>query len=149
MIYDRTEYDVLQAKKIRDEKVKTFQELTEEEIAILERGFFTIRTIRRIEEKQIELRSAFNEAGYYNTEIDSKSWVDGEIFYYGDIVRLIENNKILRDAFYILAEEIGKPKARYHYEDINKIEKMLHELEEAVTDMTSRYRRCGTFNCGG
>ena len=38
MIYDRTEYDVSQAKKIRDEKVKTFQELTEEEIRILERG---------------------------------------------------------------------------------------------------------------
>ena len=123
--------------------------MTEEEIGILERGFFTIRTIRRIEEKQIELRSAFNEAGYYNTEIASKSWVDGEIFYYGDLVRLIENNKILRDAFYILAEEIGKPKARCHYEDINKIEKMLQELEAAVTDMTSRYRRCGTFNCGG
>lgn len=149
MIYDRTEYDVSQAKKIRDEKVKTFQELTEEEIRILERGFVTIRTICRIEEKQIELRRAFNEAGYYNTEISSKSWADGEIFYYGDLVRLIKNNNILRDAFYILTEEIGKPKARYHYEDVNKIEKILHELEVAVTDMTRRYRRCGTFNCGG
>ena len=60
MIFDRTASDVDAAIKIRDEKVKSYQELTEEDVDILERGFITLNTINRIEEKQSELKSLLN-----------------------------------------------------------------------------------------
>ena len=63
MIYDRTEESVKKAIEIRENKVKSGQELSAEDIAILERGFITIDTISRIEGKQDELKSVFSEMG--------------------------------------------------------------------------------------
>ena len=52
MIFDRTQNDVDTAIRLRREKVQTFQELTESEIVILEKGTLTINTLNRIESKQ-------------------------------------------------------------------------------------------------
>ena len=74
MIFDRTQNDVDTAIRLRNEKAKTFQELTESEIAILEKGTMTINTLNRIENKQEELKNLFNEMGYWNTPMTNKVW---------------------------------------------------------------------------
>ena len=65
MIFDRTAADVEEAIRIRKEKVQKMQDLTEEEINILERGTLTINTLNRIEEKQEELKNLFEQDFYF------------------------------------------------------------------------------------
>jgi hypothetical protein len=149
MIYDRTEESVKKAIEIRENKVKSGQELSAEDIAILERGFITIDTISRIEGKQDELKSVFSEMGYYNVPIVHKLWGEGGYFLKSDLERIVKNNKVLKNAYYVFATTPTDATPRTYFEDLNKIEKMLYDLERMVDDMKSRFKRCGTFNCGG
>ena len=110
MIYNRTENDIETARNLIETKVKNFEELTEDEVAKIERGTFTVNTLNRIEQKQAELKTLFNDIGYWNTPIT--------------------------------------PPISYHYNDINALEKILYDLENMVNDMKTRYRQCGTFECG-
>ena len=73
MIFNRTENDVDKAIKIRAEKVQKFQELTDSDIESLEKGMLTINTLNRIEEKHLELKNLFNNLGYWDTNIITKT----------------------------------------------------------------------------
>ena len=55
MIYNRTENDIETARNLIETKVKNFAELTEDDVAKIERGTFTVNTLNRIEQKQAEL----------------------------------------------------------------------------------------------
>lgn len=148
MIFDRTQKDVEDAVKIRNEKVKTNQVLTEEEIATLERGMLTVNSLNRIEGKQEELRNIFNSMGYWNTPIITKTWDPTEIFNIHDFQRIINNTNILRDAFFVYSSTPKTPKISYHFEDINSLERILFDLEEIEINTKKLYRECGSFNCG-
>lgn len=150
MIIDRIQADVDQAVKIRNEKVKTFQSLTESEITTLERGLLTTNTINRIEEKQAELKNLLNELGYYDTQITNKTWgaTEDEFFYEEDFQRIIDNENILRNAFFLYNDTPNTPNISYHYEDINSLEKILVDLDVMINDVKSNYRECGNFTCG-
>lgn len=150
MIFDRTEVDVEQAIKIRDEKAKNFQSLMESEITTLERGLLTINTINRIEEKQVELKNLLNDLGYYNITITSKTWgaTEDEFFYESDFQRIIDNENVLRKAFFVYTDTPETPDVSYYYEDINALEKILNDLDVMINDVKSNYRECGNFTCG-
>lgn len=148
MIYNRTLDDVKSAKKLVDEKVKTFQELTEAETAILERGRFTINTINRIESKQTQLKIMFNDIGYYNVNIVNKSWGIGDFFSAKDLKRIVNNVIVLRNAFFVFKDTPNNPKAKYHYKEINSMEKVLYDLDRMTNLVVEYYNECGTFNCG-
>lgn len=150
MIFDRTQADVDEARKIRDEKVKTFQSLTESEITTLERGLMTINTINRIEEKQDELKNLLNELGYYDTDIDNKTWdtTEDEFFCEDDFQRIIDNEKILRKAFFVYTNTPEVPDISFYYGDINALEKILVDLDVMINDVKSNYRECGAYECG-
>lgn len=148
MIYDRTAEDVSEALRIREEKVKNFIALTEGEMTQLERGMITYNTLNRIEEKQAELKGLLEDAGYYMDILDIKSWSAVDIFNEEEFEILIENLDILRNAFFTYTDTPDTPAARYHYEEINALEKILFDLERMIDDMKSRYRECGTFECG-
>ena len=81
MIFNRTLNDVKDAIKIREEKVKKNVELSEDDLETLEKGFLTIQTLNRIEQKQKELSEKFVQIGYFNT-IESKSWKFGDFFFH-------------------------------------------------------------------
>lgn len=149
MIFDRTALDVDAAVKIRDEKVKSHQELTEEDIDILEKGFITLNTINRIEENQSELKSLLNNMGYYGNEIVNKKWQEQDYFLKSDLERIVKNNNTLKNSYYVFSSTPVDAIPIARFEEFNKIEKMLYDLETMVNDMTSRFKRCGTFNCGG
>jgi hypothetical protein len=149
VIYNRTLDDVKIAQQIVDEKVKTFQELTQEEIDTLERGRLTINTLNRIERKQAELQSVVNNMGYYDTNVNTKNWSYSQFFDERDLKRIVDNTKSLRKAFFVLKTTPRNPVAEYHYREFNNMEKILFDIDEMTADVVKYYKYCGEFYCGG
>ncbi len=148
MITNRTQTDVNEAVRIRDVKVKTFQELTASEIETLERGTMTINTLNRIEDKQAELKALFNEMGYWNTSTTNKSWDATQIFDASEFQRIIDNTNILRNAFFVKSNTPKTPPVSYHFGDINSLEQILYDLDVMINDVKSLYKECGAFESG-
>ena len=148
MIFNRTQNDIDSAIRLRQEKVQNFQELTESEIATLEKGTMTINTLNRIENKQEELKNLFNDMGYRNTPITNKVWGETDIFNVDEFQRIIDNTNVLREAFFVYRDTPNTPPVSYHYNDINALEKILYDLDVMINDVKSHYRICGTFECG-
>lgn len=149
MIFDRTQNDVDTAILLRREKVQNFQQLTESEIATLERGTLTINTLNRIEAKQELLRELFNEMGYWDTPIITKQWDYSEFFKQEYFDRILNNVKILRKAFFIYKHTPDMPDNNYRkYQTINDVEKIIYDLDVMINDVKSHYRECGTFESG-
>lgn len=148
MIFDRTQNDVDTAIRLRREKVQKFQELTENEIATLEKGTITYNTINRIESKQDELKNLFNDIGYWNTPITNKVWGENDIFNVDEFQRIIDNTNILRQAFFVYKSTPNTPPISYHYKDINSLEKILYDLDVMINEVKSHYKECGNFESG-
>ena len=148
MIFNRTKNDVDNAVKIRDTKIKTFQNLTDDDIAVLERGFFTLNTIQRIKEKQEDLKGLFAEIGYYNTPIIIKEFASTMFFSESDFQQLIDNVNVLRNAFFDFSSTPKTPPISYHYEDTNALEKILYDLDVMINYVKSLYAECGNVECG-
>lgn len=149
MIFDRTQNDVDTAVVLRREKVQTFQELSESEIATLEKGMLTINTLNRIETKQEELKNLFNDIGYWNTPISTRQWAYGDIFVGTQFDRILNNLEILIKAFFIYKDTPNIPDNNYRkYQTINDVEKILYDLDVMINDVKSYYRECGTFESG-
>lgn len=146
MIFDRTKEDVSLALKIRDNKIKKFISLTEEETEIIEKGFLTLSTINRIEAKQAVLVDIFHDMGYYDIgkKSDSKvDWKITDIFRKNDLTRIFEKNDILKEGFFELSFFPQSVNVGTNYEDVNALEKTLHDLEVTADSVKSLYRRCG------
>lgn len=148
MEFKRTQQDVDTAIKIRRDKVQTFQELTQSDIATLEKGTLTYNTLNRIEAAQEELKNIFNEIGYWNTQITNKMWDGTQLFKEDDFQRIIDNTNVLRDAFFVSKDTPQTPPVSYYFEDLNSLEKILYDLDVMINDVKSNYRICGTFECG-
>lgn len=148
MIYDRTQADVDAAIVLRETKIKTFQSLTASEIETLERGTLTINTLNRIETKQKELQELLNGIGYWNTNIINKEWNETQVFDETEFNRVVNNVNVLRDAFFAYTDTPAQPKAVYHFDSINSLEKILYDLGEMIDDVKEFYNECGNFQCG-
>ena len=148
MIFDRTQNDVDTAIILRREKVQTFQELSENEVATLEKGTLTINTINRIETKQDELKNLFNDMGYWNTTTINKMWGENDIFNVDEFQRILDNTNVLRQAFFVYKDTPNTPPISYYWDDINALEKILYDLDVMINDVKSNYRECGSFECG-
>lgn len=148
MIFDRTQSDVDNAIKIRDEKIKNFAPLTDADITTLERGMMTINTLNRIEEKQNELKNILNGLGYWNTPITTRTWDMYDVYDVDNHRRILNNLDVLRDGYYVYSNTPPTPAVSYHYTDINALEKILYDIEQMAEDMTSNYRYCGSLESG-
>lgn len=148
MIFDRVQNDVDTAILLRNTKVKNFEELTESEVATLEKGTITYNTLNRIENKQEELKNLFNDMGYWDTPITNKVWEATQIFNVDDFQRILDNTNVLRNAFFTYNNTPNTPPISYHYNDINALEKILYDLDVMINDVKSHYRECGTFESG-
>ena len=148
MIFDRIQNDIDTAIILRREKVQNFRELTESEIATLEKGTMTYNTLNRIENKQDELKNLFNDMGYWNTPITNKVWGENDIFNVDDFQRIIDNTNVLRNAFFVYNNTPNTPPISYHYNDINDLEKILYDLDVMINDVKSHYSECGNFESG-
>lgn len=148
MIFDRTQSDVNFAKNIRETKLKKFSTLSDSDISVLEKGFFTLNTINRIENKQKELKQLLNTLGYLNISIVNKTWALGDDFSENDFQRIIDNENLLRESFFVYSYTPATPGISFYFEDINSLEKILYDIENMIDDVKNNYRICGTFECG-
>lgn len=149
MIFNRTLYDVEEAKRIRAEKVQKGEELTESDINQLERGTLTINTLNRIEEKQEELKNLFDEDFYFVDKLEHKTWTYTDYFKQSDFDRILNNLTLLKKAYFVYKStpEISSTNYRY-FETINTLEHTLNDLDIMINDIKSHYRECGTLQCG-
>ncbi len=147
MIDNRTLADVETAKTLRG-LLQAGNTLTNEQITALERGSCTINMLNRVEMKQAEL--AVILSGYaYMVHIENKTnWQTSDIFTFQEHQRLLNNLDILKQAYYIYSTTPKTPTYMYGYEEANSIEKILVDIENMIADMASRFRECGTFECG-
>lgn len=148
MIFDRGQDDVVNAAKIRKEKVQQFKELTQDDINTLERGMLTINVLNRIENKQNELKTLLNEIGYWNTPISNKTWNYTQIFDIREFTRLINNVNILRTAFFTYKNTPNTPPITYHYTTLNDLEQILYDIGRMIKDVKNLYKECGAYECG-
>lgn len=149
LIYNRTEADVENAKRIRAEKVQQGVDLTASEVEILERGTLTINTLNRIEEKQEELKNLFEEDFYFVDKITNKHWDYTDYFKQSDFDRILTNLEMLVKAYLVYTSTPAIPDGNYRkYETINDAEKILFDLDLMINDVKSHYRECGTIECG-
>lgn len=150
LIYDRTAEDISEAKKIRDGYIKKFVSLSSEQIQQLERGFLTVNTLNRIESKQSELKILFDENYYFADKPETKQWEIGNVFLQSDFDRILNNLKLLINAFFVYDSTPDVPKDSFtNYTVINDVEKILYDLECITAELEAYYRECGNYECGG
>jgi hypothetical protein len=147
VIFDRTQNDVDTAIKLRNNKVKNFEPLTDDEIKILERGTITINTLNRIENKQKEIVDLFLNLSI-TVNIENKTWNTSQIFNQVEFQRILDNLNVLINAFCVYSDTPNIPKISYYFEDINAIEKILFDLEELYNKALKSFVYCGTLYCG-
>ena len=104
MIYNRTQKDIDNALAARH-KIQIGEEISENDILALERGIFSVTSINRIETAQSNLYNAFISSGYICQQITNKVWEENEeIFTIEDLNRIIQNDDVLKKAFYPLSD---------------------------------------------
>lgn len=148
MIYDRTAFDVEEAKRIRLEVIQKGVSPNETEIQYLERGMMTVNCLNRIEEKIVELKNIFNSIGYWNNDIKEKHWDVTEIFNKEDFESIISKVDTIKKSFLVYSTTPSIPISMYHYKNINDIEKILHDLDVMINDIKSNYLECGNAETG-
>lgn len=143
MIYDRTLKDVQQAIALQ----KRGAPFSAAEETALSRGMFGHDTINRIETKQSELHKKLNNMGYYSS-VANKEWGYFDIFTLNEFKRLCDNNSALRKAFYVYSDTPPDAVPEYHYEQINRLEKILYDIERMIPNVGDPRLICDTFYCG-
>jgi hypothetical protein len=157
MIFDRTYADVINAKNILLKKVQKGVTLTESEETTLERGFLRMTTISRIVDalKGIsdEIKSIYGYDVGLN-EVDVSEWTPTKIFTYSNFDSMIVNILKIIGAFEALdvsdkvdsyREEYGKITREYSYTNLNRIEKIIYDLQNDVKSLKSSWTRVYTF----
>lgn len=146
MITDRTLNDVSIANALRL-KIQSGQTLAESELEAFERGACTTTMLNRIENKQKELALLLNKFSY-TISITNKTWTNTQIFKHEDYLRILNNLEKLKNAFFTIASTPETPTYLYGYTEANDVEKILVDIENELNQMKTKFRQCGTFNCG-
>lgn len=149
MIFNRTQTDIDNALNIRVKKVQKFAELSSEDIEQLERGFLTINTLNRIEEKQQELKNLFDADVYFVEDFENKSWTYTDYFKQDDFDRILDNLSKSKRAYFVYSTTPQVTDNNYRrYQTINAVEHILNDLDLMISDVKSHYRQCGNVQCG-
>jgi hypothetical protein len=146
MIYNRTIIDLNKSYGIID-KIKNGQTPTASEIETLERGTLTINTLNRIENKQAELSEILYQWRYLKEPLVTKSWTENDFFKAGDMNRLTNNTLALKDAFYVISNEVN-PQQYYTHDQFNFIEKTLYEIDTLCEQVGLQFKRSGDVISG-
>lgn len=149
-IYNRTLASVQSAVKIRKEKISKGVELTEQDLTILSIGAITQDDINRIQSNIFNVGSDLKDMGYYfQSQIENKTYDENDIFYQEDLQDWCNLVDKFKKAFFPYADTPIKPLARYSFEEFNKLEKILFDLNKRTDEVKSLYRECGNYECGG
>ena len=147
MITDRTGTDAETVALLRL-KVQSGQTLTSTENQAYERGICSVTMLNRIENAQKTLAEALISAGYM-IRIQNKTWTENDILYRADYNRILQNLDVLKNAFTVYASTPENPGFLYGWKEANEAEKILSDLDSAISDMKQNYKLCGKAKCGG
>jgi hypothetical protein len=139
MIIDRSQEDVNAAIDLRNTKIKTFEELTESDIKTLERGFFTINTLNRIEQKQKELSDILALYGYVSNCENKTDWIETDIPNESDYQRILDNMDKLKNSYTYMKTTPNTPTDLFHFQKMNDAEKILVDIEFLIDNMVSSW----------
>lgn len=149
-IYNRTLSSVQSAVKIRKEKISKGIELTEQDLTILSIGAITQDDINRIQSNIFNVGSDLKNMGYYfQSQIENKTYYENDIFYQENLQDWCNLVDKFKKAFFPYADTPIKPLARYSFEEFNKLEKILFDLNKRTDEVKKLYRECGNYECGG
>lgn len=149
MITDRTAQEVELAKLYRKMLIAG-QTPPTGFLNTMRRGFFELTTLNRIRRAQVTLATRLNKY-IYSVHIDTNdsSWDYSDILENGDYYKIINNTKKLESAFFSYPTSPKCPENILNWDRMNKFEKLLEDMSNAVTDMENNFRYCGTTTCGG
>lgn len=149
-IYNRTLASVESSVKIRKEKISKGIDLTENDLIILSMGAITQDDINRIQQNISNIGVELQNMGYYfQNQIENKTYDENDIFYQEDLQEWCNLADKFKKAFFPYADTPIKPLARYSFEEFNKLEKILFDLNKRTDEVKSLYRECGDYECGG
>ena len=149
-IYNRTSESVKKAIEIRRGKISKGITLTENDLSTLSMGAITKNDINRIQLNILNIGTELKNMGYYfQSQIESKTYSKNDIFYQEDLQDWYNLVDKFKKAFFPYADTPIKPLARYSFEEFNKLEKILFDLNERIDEVKNLYRECGNYECGG
>lgn len=146
--FGRTIDDVNNAARIIEEKIKSFSEVSNKEKAVLEKGMFTINVLNRIEDAASKAKENMQIAGYFDNEIITRTWDNTDFFKKEDFERILNNLDVLKKSFFVYKNTPSTPTARFYFENLNDIEKILYDLHSVLDYVFENSFECGTFECG-
>lgn len=149
LIYNRTLASAESAVKIRKEKISKGIDLTENDLLILSMGAITKEDINRIQLNIFNIGIELQNMGYYfQSQIESKTYNKNDVFYQEDLQNWCNLVDKFKKAFFPYADTPIKPLARYSFEEFNKLEKILFDLNNRIGEVKNLYRECGNYECG-
>jgi hypothetical protein len=149
-IYNRTSESVKKSIAIRKEKISKGIALTENDLLTLSMGAITNNDINRIQLNIFNIGIELQNMGYYfQSQIESMTYNKNDVFYQEDLQDWCNLVDKFKKAFFPYADTPIKPLARYSFEEFNKLEKILFDLNKRTDEVKSLYRECGNYECGG
>ena len=148
-IYNRTSESVKNSIEIRKEKISKGIALMENDLLTLSMGAITKEDINRIQLNIFNIGIELQNMGYYfQSQIESKIYDKNDIFYQEDLQNWCNLVDKFKKAFFSYADTPIKPLARYSFEEFNKLEKILFDLNNRIGEVKNLYRECGNYECG-
>lgn len=138
-VHDRTQADVDYAKSQLASKINNVEY----------KGCFNPSDINRIEGNTRYLADILNKLYYKNNITTKTNWDKNSTISLAHIDRIINNIDALWEKYQKPPEASDLPATMLRYTHINTIEKNLYLIKEMLDNMTSSFRECGTFTCGG
>lgn len=149
-VFDRTRENVLNAKKIKQDKFLKGVPLTDEEIQIMSKGALGLNDINRIQNNFNTIQGKMNRFGYFSqTSGGFGQFSQNGIFYDTYFKEWFTRIQALKKAFFPYSDTPSQPTARLYYEEINKLEKTLFDLNKRLVEMEGFFEECGNLECGG
>lgn len=149
LVYDRTQTDVDNAQQIRAryQSLADWTGLTAAEVAQLERGTLTYKTMNRVTSAVSELEQRLVRDGYSVGKLSIREYEETGAISRSDWAQYLANVQTLRDTFYTLkeTEELPRAEDKLGFNGANTIEKILADIDILLEWMEKGYRRCGTF----
>lgn len=150
LIYDRTEDNVTQLKELS--KLR-YQDMTDEEkqswIDNL-KGCYRYTDLNRVEEAVEYLKNKIIEYGWSINLQPTKIWTQYDYPNSSDMTRYLNNIKAIRDLNWVLSDTPNAPSnIKLGWSEANDIERILHDVELMLVNITETYLYCGEIFSGG
>lgn len=151
MVINRTRQDAYEAVKVRDEKIKKSQPLSEMDNYHISHGFLNIEDMNRIDGAIYQCVDRLKAMGYHNIFLPylahRKEWAHSDHFSRADWNRWITAVRLIRLEMPPIADydTIVEP---CDFTGVNSIEKNLQTCMLNIVDVHSFYAYCGEIYSG-